>query len=251
METKSPEMAFLAAVRSGKWQRAAILCAEGAADAGLGQETLERIALGDSRLLCGRIADRPELAAETRALLPLVLDAAMAERAVEFSGFAKSAAILAASPAAKGASRADLGLALLCACAERQPDLARSILENGADLQARSALDGSTALHLAAQAGSEPLVALLLEKGADPSARAGRDGQTPLHRAAASGAGDCCEALLRSGASPHAADAFGKTPVDRAGERGASAALAAIERSLLDQDPPLRPSPKRASGRSL
>ncbi|KAJ1495166.1 ankyrin repeat-containing domain protein [Baffinella frigidus] len=56
--------------------------------------------------------------------------------------------------------------------------LAELLFENGADYSAKTK-DGDTPLHLACNLGL-PLVSLLLEKGADASAKA-NDGDTPLH----------------------------------------------------------------------
>jgi ankyrin repeat protein len=63
--------------------------------------------------------------------------------------------------------------ALHAALAGPTPDLARSLLEAGADVNATQQ-DGVTPLHEAAHTGRVDLVRLLLEHGADPNARDGR-----------------------------------------------------------------------------
>jgi ankyrin repeat protein len=60
----------------------------------------------------------------------------------------------------------------------RQDDMAELLVARGADVRIQQA-EGFTALHEAAQNGSERIIKLLLDKGADPNARAA-DGRTPL-----------------------------------------------------------------------
>ena len=69
------------------------------------------------------------------------------------------------------------------------------LLRSGAPLEARDP-EGRTALHRAAQGGSEELVKLLLSAGADVKAR-DKQGQTPLELATSSDV----EALLKSAAA--------------------------------------------------
>ncbi|HEY5893607.1 MAG TPA: Amuc_1099 family pilus-like system protein [Chthoniobacterales bacterium] len=65
-------------------------------------------------------------------------------------------------------SSEDLNRALLLASLQGNPDIARVLLEHGAEVDTKSD-DGTTALIVAARAGNIPLVKLLLEAGADKS----------------------------------------------------------------------------------
>ncbi len=70
---------------------------------------------------------------------------------------------------------------LMEAVLERRLDLARILLEHGAD-PARADREGATALHFAAQAHLPEMAQLLLDRGA-PVDAADHLGQTPLFRA--------------------------------------------------------------------
>jgi len=93
------------------------------------------------------------------------------------------------------------------------------LLENGADVRARTR-SGYTALYAAAShLGNADLVNLLLEKGADPNARVELDRPvqevfTPLMAAATHGDADTIELLLAKGADPNIGGGdFGRTPL--------------------------------------
>ena len=85
---------------------------------------------------------------------------------------------------------------LQSAVAGRRLEIARFLLERGADAKARQE-EGSTALHAAAFDGNADLVRLLLDHGADPMARQTADGKTPLDLAVERGHADVAE-ILRS-----------------------------------------------------
>jgi ankyrin repeat protein len=106
--------------------------------------------------------------------------------------------------------------------------VARWLLDNGAELDARTDLHGLTPLHYAANYGRYDLVSLLVGRGANVNARA-EDGTTPLHLAIASRrlqgqnsrfsysiGGDrekTIDGLLRLSADPTIADKWGKTTI--------------------------------------
>ncbi|MDQ3811890.1 MAG: ankyrin repeat domain-containing protein [Chloroflexota bacterium] len=97
------------------------------------------------------------------------------------------------------------------------------LLGHGADLTTRARHPfGISALH-AALAGPEPeLARTLVAAGADVNARQA-DGSTPLHNAADIGSIDLAQLLLDRGADPRLADHRGRTPADIARERGHTA----------------------------
>jgi len=78
------------------------------------------------------------------------------------------------------------------------PDEVRTLLERGADVNAREAWE-ETPLHFAARAGCAQVCELLLARDADIDA-VNLDGQTPLLVAAHAGKEEACELLLSRGA---------------------------------------------------
>lgn len=106
------------------------------------------------------------------------------------------AALLADQPAHRDGYSADGWTPLALAAHFNQLEAVRVLLDQGADLHARSRNDnGNTPLH-AALAGQSPLTAvLLLERGADVNT-ADAAGWTPLHLAAASGDTDLVRLVL-------------------------------------------------------
>lgn len=81
-----------------------------------------------------------------------------------------------------------------------QVAVARMLVTKGADVNFKQA-EGFTALHEAAQLGSEELVELLVGAGADVNAKGG-DGRTPLDVAIKANKGAVAELLRRHGAHP-------------------------------------------------
>ncbi|MFZ9053212.1 MAG: ankyrin repeat domain-containing protein [Woeseiaceae bacterium] len=122
--------------------------------------------------------------------------------------------------------------ALIWAIGFGYPDAARVLIENGADVSARTtklqedyspmeieaytknvsgtAQGGYTPLMFAARTGDLATARLLLEKGADPNAESMVDGG-PLEIASAAGHEDLALMLLEAGADPNRADSNGMT----------------------------------------
>ncbi len=102
----------------------------------------------------------------------------------------------------------------------RHPELARELIERGADVHAASQNAQRVApVHAAASVGDTASMRLLLEHGADPNARQ-HMGYVPLHATAANGDRATTELLVARGADPHAKTDDGKTPADLAAARG-------------------------------
>ena len=114
------------------------------------------------------------------------------------------------------------------------PALAQSLLDQGADINAKATLhasisthlttfldktevgdderelEDSTPLHAAALANARQTAEVLLQNGADINAKA-KDGTTPLHAAALANARQTAEVLLQNGADANAKDEDGTT----------------------------------------
>ncbi len=93
--------------------------------------------------------------------------------------------------------------------------VAREILQRGGDACGRAGAQQRTALHLAVAQGDVALAESLLERGADPNARDAQ-GRTPLHAALkldTDRALPLLQRLLVAGADPEVATANGETPL--------------------------------------
>jgi uncharacterized protein len=100
-----------------------------------------------------------------------------------------------------------LGLAIFF----RQPDVAKFLIERGADVNAVAENAQRVApVHAAAAVRDHQSMRMLLERGADPNAKQQMD-VTPLHGAASRGDIDMAKLLLAHGADPHAVMSDGTT----------------------------------------
>jgi ankyrin repeat protein len=88
-------------------------------------------------------------------------------------------------------------------------EVVQLLLQAGADVNATSTDDAITALHVAALAGRVEVVQLLLQAGADVEARASRASETPLHCAAWTGRVEASKLLLCHGADINVATGRG------------------------------------------
>ena len=122
--------------------------------------------------------------------------------------------------------------ALMEACLRAQAEIARALLEAGADPNRRGRA-GDTPLMAACASGSATLVGLLIERGAD--VRAVGHGSNPLGSAIHHGHAEIVRLLLDAGAKPHDSVA-GQTALSLAEERGKTDVLDVLrERTFLDR----------------
>jgi cytohesin len=109
----------------------------------------------------------------------------------------------------------------------------RCLAAAGADVNARDAGRGRTALYLAASCGHAAAVEDLVALGADANIASDR-GFTPMIIAAQEGHAEVVAALARLGADVDRADASGCTPVWRAAQKGHTAVIEALARAGAD-----------------
>ena len=129
-------------------------------------------------------------------------------------------ALLEADPAAANAWAPDGFFPLGLACFFRQPEAVRLLLQAGGDVRAaaRNAMR-VTGLHAAAAARSAEIARMLLEKGADANARQ-QMGYTALHAAAQHGDEALVDLLLAHGADPALRSDDGKDAAAHARDNG-------------------------------
>ena len=102
----------------------------------------------------------------------------------------------------------------------RHPELARWLIEEGADVNAAAENTQRVApLHAAAAVCDRETTRLLLDRGANPNARQQMD-YTPLHGAASRGDVELAKLLLAHGAERNAKGSDGMTPADVARKYG-------------------------------
>ncbi|MBD0392011.1 ankyrin repeat domain-containing protein [Wolbachia endosymbiont of Pentalonia nigronervosa] len=118
------------------------------------------------------------------------------------------------------AKTTDKGLTPLHVAAQNgHLDVVNALLDKGADFNAKTIDKGLTPLHSATLNGYLDVVKALLDKGADFNAKA-KDGWTSLHVAAQNGHLDVVKALLDKGADFNAKNKDDFTPLHSAAENG-------------------------------
>jgi len=113
----------------------------------------------------------------------------------------------------------DFTAELMVAAGHGETDEVKSLLDRGANVNARDSL-GFTALMFAAKSGSTSTVKLLLAKGADANVRSKILGYTALINAAAFGDEKMVEALIAQGANVNARNDDGVTALTFAEQAG-------------------------------
>lgn len=132
--------------------------------------------------------------------------------------------------------------ALAMAAASANVDLARFLVEHGADVNAKTAPDmgGLPPTHIAASVGSVEIVSLLLDHGAS-AASLDDNRDTPLHLAALFGRTKVVALLVARGADVNALAAGDRTPLHLAASRGSKDTVALLialgaDRRLKDSE---------------
>lgn len=120
---------------------------------------------------------------------------------------------------------------LIIAAREGNLEKARSLIEKGADVNAKEKVtgEGYTAIFHAASYGHTAIVKLLIEKGANVNERPGRN--APIIIAAWGGHTDTIRVLLEAGADPNAKSDTGWTALAEASRKG----YLEIARLLIDK----------------
>ena len=112
----------------------------------------------------------------------------------------------------------DKSAKLHVASADGHVEVARILVEQGADVMARDN-DGKTSLHAASKKGHVEITRFLVEHGADVTAR-DNNGWTPLHVASSCGSVEVACLLIKHGADVTAQADDGRTPLVVAAEVG-------------------------------
>ena len=182
----------------------------------------------------GRLRIAAALKAPAVALLAVLLsgalltDSPVADAAM--TGDLASVRTLLSDGADVNAPQGDGMTALHWAARAADADLARLLLEAGAEVGAATRIGAYAPLHLASEVGGSEVVGLLLEAGAEQTATtADVGGATPLHLAAGAGEADAVRLLLEHGGDADVREArWGQTPLMYAAARGREAAVRAL-----------------------
>jgi ankyrin repeat protein len=164
-------------------------------------------------------------------LAPLLLAGRQADffEACAIGDTTRAAELLSADPALANQHSGDGFTGLGYACFFGHADLARLLLDGGADpsLAARNPL-GVAPLHSAVATGNPAVVELLLASGANPNAEEG-SGMTPLHTAAGHGNRQIIALLIAAGARRMHKAHDGRTPADIARHYGHAVVASELE----------------------
>lgn len=119
--------------------------------------------------------------------------------------------------------------ALLWAAQNGHDQVVAELIKAGADVNSKSAEDGTHALALAAQNGHLAVVQLLIEAGADVN-EAAIEGCNPLMKAALFGHEEIAKTLLLADAKIRSRDVYGQTAADYARKAGNQKIVALLSR---------------------
>ena len=118
--------------------------------------------------------------------------------------------------------------ALMRAAVNGHDEIARLLLDHGADANAAGHKENATALALAVSRGHYAVVETLLASGAHVDPREGGQNMTPLAVAAFKGHTDIVKALIVKGADVNVVDNTGSTPLMHAADQGHPAIVKAL-----------------------
>lgn len=135
---------------------------------------------------------------------------------------------------------------LMAAALWGQAEIARFLLDSGADLGAKESSFGCNALIFACLSGKREVVKLILERGADPNVP-DVSGRTPLMAAASVGSASVVETLLSHGADCGARNNLGVTASDLAYRNGHKK----LAETLMNLKAPYSESARKSMARPL
>jgi ankyrin repeat protein len=135
---------------------------------------------------------------------------------------------------------------LMAAALWGRSEIARFLLNSGAEFDAKESSFGCNALIFACLSGKREVVKLILERGADPNVP-DVSGRTPLMAAASVGSASVVETLLAHGADSGARNNVGVTASDLAYRNGHKK----LAERLMNLDAPLSESIEKSMARAL